>query len=190
MKRISVTSGYTILEMLVAISLTALLAAGGFEFYVKMHNQSIAQEEISYMQHSCRTSLQEITKTLRMAGYKIPSHPAFRIGNDSLFVFFSETQAVDTVLYYLEDYTSSELGMATSTLGSNIPKKLMKKRNSDPPAIFSDYVQSLRVTPLTSNTVQVTLQTRTSSPDEDFSPNDGYRTHVGSERVILRNLAL
>jgi len=61
MKRLRNNRGYTIIEMLVAVLITGILASAGFEFYISMHNQTLAQEEISDMQQASRASLQEIT---------------------------------------------------------------------------------------------------------------------------------
>lgn len=182
--------GYTLLEMLIAIILTGVLAASGFEFYERMHGQTIAQEQISYMQQSCRASLEEITKTLRMAGYKVGSHPAYRISNDSLWVFFSETQPIDTVLYYLEQYSEADLGAAYATFGEAVPDKLMKKFNSEQPAIFADYVRSVSYVALNVSTIQISLRVQTSIPDDTYIPDNGFRSIVGIEQVILRNVAL
>ena len=109
MRKLKCSKGYTLIELLISLFITGLLVAAGMKFYVSMHNQALAQEEISYMQQNARSCLQEVSKSLRMAGYKIGSHPAYRINGDSLYVFYNDSQPVDTVLYYLEDYTTSEL---------------------------------------------------------------------------------
>ncbi len=184
------TRGYTLLEMLIAILLTGVLAASGFEFYETMHGQTITQEQISYMQQSCRASLEEITKTLRMAGYKVGSHPAYQISGDSLWVFYNDAQPVDTVLYYLEPYTQDDLGAAYATYGSNVPFKLMKRFDSEQPAVFADYVRSISYVALNASTIQVSLRVQTSLPDDTYLPDNGFRSLVGIEQVILRNVAL
>ena len=91
MKKFKNNKGYTLLEILIGLFLTGLIAAAGFEFYATMHNQRLVQEDISDMQLNARNSLQEIVKTLRMGGYKISTHPPYRASGDSLFVFYSET---------------------------------------------------------------------------------------------------
>lgn len=176
--------------MLIAVLLTGVLAASGFEFYQTMHGQTITQEQISYMQQSCRASLEEITKTLRMAGYKAGSHPAYRIAGDSLWVFYSESQPIDTILYYLEQYSSADLGAAYATYGCNVPYKLMKRFDSEQPAVFADYVRSISYVALNTSTIQVSLRVQTSLPDDTYLPDNGFRTLVGIEQVILRNVAL
>jgi len=190
MKRMKNNRGYTLLEILIGLFLTGIITAGGFEFYATMHNQGIVQEDISDMQLNARNSLQEIVKTLRMGGYKIGTHPAFQASGDSLYVFYSETQAVDTALYYLDDYTVSELSRLEEAPTGLEPRKLMKKINSDAPSILADYIRTIRYNVIDSATVQVALVTQASQPDEDFTSNYGYRLYVATERVNLRNLAL
>ncbi|MEW5923091.1 MAG: prepilin-type N-terminal cleavage/methylation domain-containing protein [Candidatus Zixiibacteriota bacterium] len=190
MKKLRNNKGYTIAELLIAMFITGVLAAAGFEFYISMHNQTLAQEEISDMQQASRASLQDITRTLRMAGYKIGSHDPYAINGDSLYIFFNGTQPVDSVLYYLADYSESELaGMASFPTGST-PHKLMKKVNSATAELFADYITDVTFTAINSSTVQVTIDVQAAQPDEDFVDNGGYRTFTALETVNLRNVAL
>ena len=190
MKRSGNNRGYTLLEVLIGLFLTGLIAAAGFEFYATMHNQRIVQEDISDMQLNARNSLQEIVQTLRMGGYKIGTHPAFQVTGDSLYVFYSETQAVDTTLYYIEDYTTSELSRLDEAPSGLEPRKLMKKVNSDAPAIMADFIRAVRYNVIDSGTIQIALVTQASQPHEDYTSNYGYRLYVATERVNLRNIVL
>lgn len=190
MRKLRNNRGYTIAELLIAMFITGILAAAGFEFYISMHNQTLAQEEISDMQQASRASLQDITKTLRMAGYKIGAHAPYRINGDSLLIFYSDTQPVDTIMYYLEDYTSAELlSMPTFPTGSS-PHKLMKKVNSTAAELFADYITDVTFIAVNASTVQVTIDVQAAQPDEDFVNNGGYRTYTALETVNLRNVAL
>lgn len=182
--------GYTLLEVLIALFLTAIIAVAGFEFFVTMHNQRVVQEDVSDMQQNSRNSLQEIVKTLRMAGYKAGSHVPYRINSDSLYVFYSNTQPVDTVLYYLDDYSEAELSRIDEAPSGLEPRKLMRKVNGAPASIFADYIRFMLFNVVDSSTIQVSLVTQASKPDEAFSSNYGYRLYVSTELVKLRNVAL
>ena len=191
MKKLHNNRGYTLLEILIALFLTGIIAAAGFEFYITMHNQQIVQEDISDMQLNSRNSLHEVVKSLRMAGYKMSDTlPYFQINGDSLYVFYSETQPVDTVLYYLDDYTLSEFSRIDEAPVGLEPRKLMKKVNGAPAAIYADYVRVWRLKAIDSATVEVALVTQAPQPDEDFTSNYGYRLHIAHERVNIRNAAL
>lgn len=179
-------NGYTILELLVALLLTGIVAAAGFSFYVSMHNSALTQEDISNMQHTSRSSLQDMAKTLRMAGYKLSGHVPYRIAGDSLYVFFSETQPVDTVLYYLEQNTALAAGTPTDWQ----PMFLMKQVNSQPPGVFSDLVRSIAYNVIDSANIEISIEAQTSRSDEAWSRDDGYRSFTATERVTIRNLEI
>jgi len=188
MFRINNNGGFTLLEVLISLFLTGVIAAAGFNFFVTMHNQRVVQEDISDMQQSSRNSLQEIAKILRMAGYKVGTHAPYHISGDSLYVFFSETQPVDTVLFYVDDYDNYDLGSPLAAPEGLTPRRLMKKQNSAPPAVFSDYIRYMLFNVVDTNTITVTLVTQASRPDEAFTGNYGYRLYVATERVNLRNI--
>jgi len=185
-------TGYTMIEMLVSLALTGIIVASVFQFYISLHNQTYTQDEISEMQHNSRACLMEITKTLRMAGFKTGAHPAYQISNDSLYVFCSGTHTIDTVLYYLVPYTQQELTGSYATdvgiEGAAIPNKLMKKVNHDSPDIFSDYILDIDFVQVNSSVIEVIITTQTTKPDEDYIDNFGFRTYQASERVFLRNI--
>jgi len=56
--------------------------------------------------------------------------------------------------------------------------------------VFADYVRSISYVALNTSTIQVSLRVQTSLPDDTYLPDNGFRTLVGIEQVILRNVAL
>lgn len=187
MKTLHNRRGYTIIEMLIALFITGVIAAAAFEFYVSMHNQTLAQEDISDMQQNARVTVAEITKSLRMAGYKVGTHPAFEVNGDSLYVFYSDTQPVDSVLYFLMDYPEGSLTRFTDGLA---PKMLMKQINSNAPEVFSEFISDITFTVVDSSSVEVAVEVITSRPDEDHRDNAGFRTIAADENVNIRNRSL
>ena len=193
MKKLKCNRGYTLSEMLIAALLTGLLAAGGFEFYSNVHNQTLVQDDISDMQQCSRSVLEDISKTLRMAGYKIDSHSAYAINGDSLYVFFNETQAVDTVLYYLEDYTRLDFydyKWLSSLSEQDRPRKLLKKRNSNTAEHYADMVKSIQYNQVSASSVIISLEVHAARSDEGFNQDGGFRTFTETERVSIRNVSL
>ncbi|MFZ5980688.1 MAG: PilW family protein [Candidatus Zixiibacteriota bacterium] len=191
MRKVFNKSGFTLLEVLISLFLTAIIAAAGFEFFVTMHNQRQVQEDISDMQQSSRNSLQDIAKVLRMAGYKVGGHVPYHISGDSLYVFYNETQPVDTVLFYVEDYADGDIGSPLGIAPEGLqPRRLMKKQNSGSAAVFADYIRYMLFNVVDTNTIDVTLITQASQPDESYTGNYGYRLYVATERVNLRNVEL
>lgn len=183
-------AGFTILEVLVAGLITGILAMSSFQFYVSMHNQTLTQEEVSDMQTNCRASLHEIGQTLRMGGYKLGTHDPYDIYGDSLYVFFSETQPVDTVLYFLQEFSDQEYAQGYPRPAGMRIFKLMKKVNSLKAAVFADYIKTIRYTAVASDEVLVAITIESQKPDETFQTNNGYRTFTLVDRVILRNANL
>ncbi len=189
MKCLRNSRGFTVIELLIALLITGIIAAAGFQFYIQMHNSALTQEEISDMQQSSRASLDEISKSLRMAGFKIGSHPAYLINGESLYVFASITQPVDTILYYLESYPDTALVLEKSLDKIGLkPRKLMIKLNSQSPEIFADNIHSINYRAIDSTTVEVTLTVQPMKADMAWSENHGYRFFTANERVKLRNL--
>lgn len=66
-------SGITILEVLVAMSLMAVVTVGVFHVYLTQHKQYIMQDDISEIQQNVRVSVDELTRHIRMAGYDLPT---------------------------------------------------------------------------------------------------------------------
>jgi prepilin-type N-terminal cleavage/methylation domain-containing protein len=190
MNRLRKTQGYTLIELLIALIATGIIATAGFQFYVKMHNSTMAQEEISDMQQSSRASLERISKSIRMAGFKIGSHPAYRINGESLYVFASISQPVDTILYFLADYDNTELVGVDSLDASVRPRKLMIQVNSGAAEVFADNIHSMHFRVINPTTLYVALTVQPSKSDESFASNEGYRMYTANERVKMRNLGI
>ena len=173
--------------------ITGIMVASVFEFYVSMHNQTMVQDEISEMQQNSRACIVEITKNLRMAGFKIGSHAPYLINGDSLYVFYNDTQPVDTILYYLSAQPNYELkGQYADDdeggEGAETPNQLMKKVNSNRATVFSDYILGVSFTQVNSSTLGVSITTQATKPDEDYTENYGIRTYQSNENVFLRNI--
>jgi hypothetical protein len=190
MKKIKSCRGITLTEVLIGLFLTTLMAAAGFKFYISMHNSSLSQEEVADIQQTSRACLDDISKNLRMAGYKIGSHVPYTINGDSLYVFFNGTQAVDTILYFLDYYTVSELDNLNDFPNGLVPKKLMKKVNSSAPEMFAGMINDIVYTIESPSRIQIAIDVQASKADEDFASNSGYRLYTTSETVTVRNMNL
>lgn len=190
MRKLRNSGGFTITELLISLFITGLLATAGFQFYIQMHNSTLSQEQVSEMQQSSRASMQEMAKVLRMAGWKLVSHDAYRINGDSLYVFFNGATSIDTVLYYLQDYSYGEIPLPDSLEDSQRPKKLMKKINGGNPEIYSDNINDINFRVVNPSTIQITLVVQPLQSDEAYVDNGGFRSYTSSERIKLRNLGI
>ena len=189
-KRLRCSRGFTVLEVIIAALITGILAAASFRFYSSMHNQTETQYEVSETQHQCRASLNDIKKTLRQAGFKLTTHPDLEINGDTLAVYFSETQPVDTVLYYLEEFDDYEYYRVPDLPEGQQLFKLMKKTNSSAAQIYTDFIRTIDFEWVDSRTMQITVTAQVSKKDDTFEENEGFRTWTLDEQVTLRNVTI
>lgn len=191
-------NGFTLLELLVAALITAVLAAASFQFYVTMQQQVTSQKDISDMQAISRSCLQEMSKNLRMAGYMLPAgHPPYDTSSANEIEIYigvgdpSAADAVDTIRYFLEEFTSAEYADVPFLPTGMTLYKLMKwQDNWTDPQVFADFITSLTFTPIGTSEMIITLEVTTAKGDETFTLNNGFRTFVNTERVTIRNLAI
>ncbi|UCG61339.1 MAG: prepilin-type N-terminal cleavage/methylation domain-containing protein [Candidatus Zixiibacteriota bacterium] len=189
--RIRCSRGFTILEVIIAALITGILATASFRFYTSMHNQTEAQYEVSELQHQCRASVHEIKKTLRLAGFKLVAHPAVEINGDSLAIYFSETQPVDTVLYFLQPFADWEYVRWPDLQYGHKLFRLVRQRNSQPIEPFTDFIVDVNFEKSTdSKSMRITITAQTSKKDETYDENNGFRTWTLEEQVSLRNVIL
>ncbi len=64
--------GFTLVELLVALSLTSLVVTAVLGTYVNQHKVVMVQEQVSDMQQNARAAIGEITQQVRMAGFALP----------------------------------------------------------------------------------------------------------------------
>lgn len=192
-------AGFSLIELLIAVLITGVIAAAAFQFYITMNQNVITQQEISDMQQISRSCLQEISKTLRMAGYMLstvaPGHPPYEIISDTLFVYVGCVDVgcpdpIDTTRYFLDEFDGTEYdGVPGLPTGMQI-FKLMRQENSDTARVYADYVHSIMFTPIGTEEIAITLQVQTARPDETFPDNDGFRLFSNTERVSMRNVSM
>jgi hypothetical protein len=177
----------TVIEVLIAVLLTGILATAALSFFAGMHNQSVAQRNISEMKDLARASLMEIKKTVRMAGYKLDGHPPYEIFGSTIGIYFSRANSVDTVWYYLREYTDGEYAMLYELPEGRELFKLMKQVNSNLPELFSDFIVNLQYTVIDSVNLEVSITTQTPKYDMDWVEDGGYRMYTTVDRVKIRN---
>lgn len=182
-------SGFSILEVMIAALITGILVAASFEFYKTMHGQSETQYNVSEMQQMARSSMYDIRKTLLQAGFKLGAgHPPYEIVGDTLAVYYSITLPVDTVKYYLVEFTPAEYANVPDLPAGAELYKLVKKVNSGVPDIFADFISDINFNEVDSANIIVTINVQAMRADEDYAANDGFRIYSVSERINVRNV--
>jgi hypothetical protein len=180
--------GISVIELLLAVFITAVIMSAAFGFYVTLHGQAETQIEVSEMQNLCRASIDDMKKTLRMAGFKLSGHAPYEINGDSLLVYYNRAGTVDTMMYFLREFSdyqySKVYGMPT---GHHI-WNLMKQHNSGTPEVFADYITKVAFSELSPGQIIITVSAQSAKPDQNYLPNNGFRTYSLVERVTVRNM--
>ena len=158
------------------------------QFYASLHNQASIQAELSEAQSICRATLHDIKRNLRMAGYKLTGHPAYKIQGDSLSIYMAQTQPVDTVLYFLSEISEPEYNQLPNFPSGKKVYRLMKQTNAAPATIYSDYITRLAWVATNPHKITLAIESTTSQPDESYRLNNGYRSFTSSDVVTIRNV--
>jgi hypothetical protein len=86
--------GVSLMETMVALFMTGVVAASLFGVYINQHKNWMIQEEITDKQQNARAAIDELTRQIRMAGYDIPmglnAIEAFNTNPDTIIITYSE----------------------------------------------------------------------------------------------------
>lgn len=75
--------GFTLVELVVAMGISAVIAAAIIGFFISQQKSHTAQEQVTFMQQNLRAGLGVMTRELRMAGYQVANGTStFLTGND------------------------------------------------------------------------------------------------------------
>lgn len=185
------TRGFTLIEVIIGALISVTVISGGLNFYSNMHGAVLSQIDISELQHRGRTTLDEISRNLRTAGFRLPAgHPPYEITGDSLVVYGRGTQPVDTIHYFLREFTEDEYAQVPGLPDSTSVYNLMKKVNGGLADVYSDYIFSIDYVPVNGWQVAIMVTTIAARVDRTYAMNNGFRTTSIGQVVDIRNLNL
>lgn len=169
--------GTTLVEVLIAGLMTAIVAGATMEFYVSQHKSWLMQTEVADVQQCARACLDEMAGELRMGGYGLTTHAPFAVGSDSLAVYYQGDSAgvVDTILYFVNKSDPDH-------------PMFFRQRQNGTLELYAEDIEALTVTAVTPRVLDLSITARGSKPDTDFISGDGYRRRTYSTRVTLRNM--
>lgn len=104
--------GWSLVEVLIALSVLGVVSAAIMKSYVVQHENYMTQEDISYVQQSARSAIEELTRQIRMAGYGVPE------GVDAIIARDGNPDSIE-VWYQVDNcdsYLSAAMAMTTSPL--------------------------------------------------------------------------
>jgi len=165
--------GITLVEVLIASLLTFIVGSVALEFYVSQHNQWLTQTDISNMQQNARALMDELSRSIRSAGYGILSgHSSISVTSDTLTIFRKDSTKIDTIQYYI-------------SLADTLHPNLVKKINQSTPQIFAEDIESVQFAQ-SGALITVRLVAREERKDPEY-PGDGYRRRILIARAEVRN---
>jgi prepilin-type N-terminal cleavage/methylation domain-containing protein len=65
-------SGFTMVEILVALIAAAVIVSAAFQLYITQHNQFLVQEDVSDIQANARAAAERLAEEIRKTGYRLP----------------------------------------------------------------------------------------------------------------------
>lgn len=211
------TAGFTLVELLLAMVLAAVVTAGIYSLYRFQQKSYAAQEQLSQLQTKMRTALYFLERDISMAGCDPTggSNAGIITATSSSIRITEDRNANGDPTEYNEDityslYTASgirKLGRKTPATASNQPIAeyidaldfvYLDKHGNVLPAPVSDPGKIM--------SVQITLLGRTAKPVPGFKDttvyknqqgtvifgpaNDGYRRLLLTTQVLCRNMAV
>jgi prepilin-type N-terminal cleavage/methylation domain-containing protein len=108
--------GFSLMEVLVALILSAVVTTAAFKAYVNQHKSYMIQDDVTNIQQNARACLDQLTRQVRMAGYQLPNGlPSIIASNtnpDTITVTYHQS-GCDTYLSAGMGSTSADLACAT-----------------------------------------------------------------------------
>lgn len=107
-------TGFTLVEMLIAALLASIIVGAAFKVYNVQQKHMIIQEQISDMQQGARSSIDELSTKIRLAGYNLPPNftapiIASNTNPDTITVVFNDCNLEGVQLEHAMPQPSSEL---------------------------------------------------------------------------------
>jgi Tfp pilus assembly protein PilW len=86
--------GFSLIEVLIALFMTALVIASVFGIYINQHKNWTIQEQLTDSQQNARAAIDELTRQIRMAGYNLPEGlkaiEAFNTNPDTIVINYAD----------------------------------------------------------------------------------------------------
>lgn len=159
-------AGFTLLELMISVSILAIVVLGVFESLTRQHRTSVVTESVVEVQNNVRAIASLMEREIRMAGYMVPDAASI-CGRDLVLasdeLFLSETEPIVP-----DDARAGDMG-ARLTTGSTWSNPTINGAN-----------------PASSTPVTLNLDSTTTDLDGDgtyFYDNDGNGTGEADFRV-------
>ncbi len=208
-------TGFTIIELLVTLSISSILIAAAYRAFSGQHKVYHVQNEVMEMQQSVRVAMDILVRDIRMAGFSStvslsdpiainPVEEGMRIGTDSIAVQYQYNGVERTITYFVDDDVDEP----------HLIRKVMEGGNELSADPLSNNIRDLQLTygmDLDSDGIvdqwqetpvgledkiiaaRISVQVRSAEPDPDYihpTTGDHYRARQLQSMVRIRNFAL
>ena len=199
--------GLTLIELLIALAVSAFLMAGLYRTVIGQQKSYTVQEQVVDVQQNVRAALDRMTRVIRMAGYRkdllasvgnisgftdiiTPGNNVNHVGksDDQITVVIAD-KAISYRLQWEDGdpgrpvLVRSENGGDGEVLADNVENLQIKYTLRD------GTVTDLPILPESIRLVTVNVTARTNIKDPQLS-GDGYRRRMLSSYTIVRNMGL
>jgi type IV pilus assembly protein PilW len=199
------SSGFTLMELLVAMTISLVVLASVTKTFTVQTRQNSAEEQIAQMQQNVRGALDLIVREVQMAKYD-PAGTAFPAGTYGVTYSASQLQikadmdssgALDTatsgsVENIIYAWDSANLRI-TRQLGSGGTAQIVADNVTAFTFAYYDANGSAVTSSANSGNIRkvtITITARTGKPDPSYPSNSGYRTYQITADVTPPNMAL
>ncbi len=208
-------TGFTIIELLVALSISSILIAAAYRTFAGQHKVYHVQNQVMEMQQGVRVAMDILARDIRMAGFNStvalsnpitinPVEEGIRDGTDSIAVQYQYNGVERTITYFVDDDAAEPhlirkvaeggVDLSAAPLSNNI-RDLQVTYGVD---LDSDgIVDQWQEAPVGSEdkiiAARISVQIRSGKPDPDYThpvTGDHYRTRQLQSMVRIRNFAL
>ncbi len=190
-------AGFTLIEMMVAITLGMIVIAGATGTFTAQTRQNAAEEQISQMHQNVRGALDMIIRDLMQAGYKAPGGSVTGVTySASQLLIQADLSANGTIdtsstsLEYIIYVYDSANRRITRQLGTGGSAEVLAENITQCDFAYSDANGASTTTSSAIRKVSITITGRTAKVDPSYSSNSGDRTYSVVADVTPPNLAL
>jgi type IV pilus assembly protein PilW len=183
--------GFTVIELLIAMAMTAVVLAAVFTFSIAQGKFLSTREQVVQMTQSARAAMDLLSHEIEMAGYNptkavfagVTYNPAQLQLQADLNGDGSPDDPNETIIYTYDVSTQQILrntGDGNEPVVANITNFTFQYFDADGnPTTVSANIRQLRIA----------ITARTAKPDPHYPTNGGYRTSMVTSFITPRNLA-
>ncbi len=194
------TTGFTLIEMLIAMAIGTLLLAVVANTFINQRETYAIREQVSTMQQNVMGGMDFIVRELAMAGYDPTegSGAGIVVATANLIQVSMDLSndgdtgdADENVTYVLYDAQGDgDLDLGRNTGGGNQLVALNMQSLALTYTLADGTVTAAPADLSQIRTISVTLIARTADKDQQYPDNGGYRTVTLNSTVRVRNLGL